>query len=86
MNLKKRLMQCCGAEMGSGLICHEGMKCLNCFDKVSAIIEIERLHKLVEEAFCEGFYEGRNGGWIIGPSGDPWEKSDVKSLLNGDNY
>jgi hypothetical protein len=36
---------------------------------------------LVEDAFCEGFGEGYDGGWIGGDYTHAWKKSDVKAEL-----
>ena len=44
--------------------------------------EIERLRVLVREAFDEGFNEGKNGGWIVGPN-FPWKKSYSRAKLVG---
>ena len=44
--------------------------------------EIERLRVLVREAFDEGFNEGKNSGWIVGPN-FPWKKSYSRAKLVG---
>ena len=44
--------------------------------------EIKRLRVLVREAFDEGFNEGKNGGWIVGPN-FPWKKSYSRAKLVG---
>jgi len=43
--------------------------------------EIERLRKLVFEAFCEGFQEGKDGGWIVGANSEPWRGSHSRTAL-----
>lgn len=40
---------------------------------------------LVEDAFCEGFSEGYDGGWIGGDYTPAWKKSDVKAELEKPN-
>lgn len=42
----------------------------------------KRLQNLVEEAYCEGFDEGKYGGWIVGPS-TPWKTSGARAALRG---
>ena len=49
-------------------------------DGPEAADEIERLRVLVREAFDEGFDEGKNGGWIVGPN-LPWNKSYARVKL-----
>ena len=51
-------------------------------DGPEAADEIERLRVLVREAFDEGFNEGKNGGWIVGPN-FPWKKSYSRAKLVG---
>ena len=41
----------------------------------------KQLQELVFEAFCEGFQEGKDGGWIVGAEGEPWRKSQSKVKL-----
>ena len=43
--------------------------------------ENERLRALVEEAYREGFDEGKDGGWIVGPS-VPWKSSEARAALD----
>lgn len=47
--------------------------------------ERDKLRKEVREAFCEGFYEGKDGGWIVGPEGTPWKESHACAALKGIN-
>ena len=49
---------------------------------MEAADEIKRLRVLVREAFDEGFNEGKNGGWIVGPN-FPWKKSYSRAKLVG---
>ena len=37
----------------------------------------EELLRLLEEAFCEGFSEGYDGGWIWGDYTSAWKQSDT---------
>jgi len=46
-----------------------------------ALEKIEKLKALVKESFCEGFQEGKDGGWIVGAEGEPWRKSQSKVKL-----
>lgn len=48
MDIKTRLTRCCGKDMGSGLTCHDGMRCPDCFDKLEGWREIERLRKVLK--------------------------------------
>ena len=50
--------------------------------ETEAANEIERLRVLVRDAFDEGFNEGKNGGWIVGPN-FPWKKSYSRAKLVG---
>ena len=50
----------------------------NCYE---AADEIKRLRDLVFDAYCEGFQDGKDGGWIVGPSGEPWKKSYARTAL-----
>ena len=43
--------------------------------------EVEDLKKLVFAAYCEGFQDGKSGGWIVGPSNQPWKASDTHKAL-----
>jgi hypothetical protein len=47
--------------------------------------ERNKLRKEVREAFCEGFYEGKDGGWIVGPEGSPWKESHAHAALKETN-
>jgi CDP-diacylglycerol--glycerol-3-phosphate 3-phosphatidyltransferase len=47
--------------------------------------ERDKLRKEVREAFCEGFYEGKDGGWVVGPEGTPWKESHACAALKGIN-
>jgi hypothetical protein len=53
------------------------------WDGNEAAKEIQRLRQLVFDAYCEGFQEGKDGGWNVGPSEEPWEKSYVRAELEG---
>jgi len=52
-------------------------------DRIEALNqEVKDLKKLVFAAYCEGFQDGKDGGWIVGPSNQPWKASDTyKALL-----
>lgn len=43
--------------------------------------EVKDLKKLVFAAYCEGFNDGKDGGWIVGPSNQPWKASDAHRML-----
>lgn len=49
MDIKTRLTRCCGKDMGSGLICHDGMRCPDCFDKLEGLRTIEELWDAIAE-------------------------------------
>jgi len=44
---------------------------------------IANLEALVFEAFCEGFQEGKDGGWVCGAEGEPWKTSYARAALAG---
>lgn len=50
-------------------------------DTAALRAENERLRALVEEAYREGFDEGKDGGWIVGPS-VPWKSSEARAALD----
>lgn len=43
--------------------------------------EVKNLKKLVFAAYCEGFHDGKDGGWIVGPTNQPWKLSDTHKVL-----
>ena len=43
--------------------------------------EVKDLKKLAYAAYCEGFSDGKDGGWIVGPSNQPWKASDAHRML-----
>jgi hypothetical protein len=50
-------------------------------DEITALTaEVKMLKDLVKEAYCEGFQDGRDGGWIVGPS-IPWKSSFARAAL-----
>jgi hypothetical protein len=49
--------------------------------RCSAEDKLAKALSLVEDAFCEGFGEGYDGGWIGGDYTLAWKKSDVKAEL-----
>lgn len=49
MDIKTRLLRCCGIDLGGGNKCHDGLRCNNCFDKLEGWREIERLREAVIE-------------------------------------
>lgn len=53
-------------------------------DILAAAALITKLEKLVKTAFDEGFQEGKDGGWIVGPD-IPWKSSDARAELNNAN-
>jgi hypothetical protein len=42
-----------------------------------------KLANAVEEAFYEGFCEGRDGGWVWGDPTPAWKKSEALAELKG---
>ena len=51
-------------------------------DRIEALNqEVKDLKKLVFAAYCEGFSDGKDGGWIVGPSNQPWKASDTHKTL-----
>ena len=48
--------------------------------------EVKDLKKLAYAAYCEGFSDGKDGGWIVGPSNQPWKASDAHKALNGESH
>jgi hypothetical protein len=51
-----------------------------------AVRDLEaKLAKAVEAAFYEGFFEGRDGGWVWGDPTPAWKKSDALAELKGQN-
>ena len=45
MDIKTRLLRCCGIDLGGGNKCHDGLRCNNCFDKFEGWREIKRLRE-----------------------------------------
>ena len=51
-------------------------------DRIEALTqEVKDLKKLAYAAYCEGFSDGKDGGWIVGPSNQPWKASDAHRML-----
>ena len=51
-------------------------------DRIEALNrEVKDLKKLVFAAYCEGFNDGKDGGWIVGPTNQPWKASDAHRML-----
>ena len=67
--------------VGGDVKLHEGVKRIE--DAVKAAnARIDRLKELVEEAYAEGFQEGKDGGWNTGYD-YPWKTSDARAALEG---
>lgn len=50
--------------------------------RLAEVEELVRdLKKMVKAAYCEGFRDGKEGGWIVGPENQPWEASDICKAL-----
>ena len=59
-----------------------GCFCAAVADRIEALNqEVKDLKKLVFAAYCEGFSDGKDGGWIVGPSNQPWKASDTHKTL-----
>ena len=57
------------------------LECIEAADEITRLrAENGRLRALVEEAYREGFDEGKDGGWIVGPS-VPWKSSEARAAL-----
>ena len=51
-------------------------------DAIEALnLQIKDLKKLVFAAYCEGFNDGKDGGWIVGPTNQPWKASYTHKAL-----
>ena len=61
MDIRTRLTRCCGKDMGSGLTCHDGMRCPDCFDKLEGWREIERLRDALQFYSNPEHYEYKRG-------------------------
>lgn len=48
MDIKDRLLRCCGTQSEYGQVCRDGNRCSNCFDKLEGWREIERLRGALE--------------------------------------
>jgi len=44
--------------------------------------ENTRLREMLFKAFCDGFESGKHGGWVVGPSGEPWRVSETRAALS----
>ena len=54
----------------------------NAADRIETLTqEVKDLKKLAYAAYCEGFSDGKDGGWIVGPSNQPWKASDAHRML-----
>ena len=42
---------------------------------------VRDLKKMVKAAYCEGFRDGKDGGWIVGPENQPWNASYSRTAL-----
>jgi hypothetical protein len=47
----------------------------------AAEARVKEMKKMVKAAYCEGFWAGKDGGWIVGPENQPWNASDVCKAL-----
>jgi len=49
--------------------------------KLADALELPEIKALVEDAFCEGFAEGSDGGWIGGDYTYAWKKSAALAAI-----
>jgi hypothetical protein len=51
-------------------------------DRIEALeAQLAKAVALVEDAYCEGFAEGDDGGWIEGDYSLPWKRSEAHKTL-----